>query len=490
MARNQRILTQSDASVFVQSEPGKPAQYLGECIDLDSIPNPKGGVEFGYCRKRDGTFKQISRKKSPPDSISFNLTEMLASAASVLQQMGSCPFTVYALYRTCGQAGVFSNWQTGAIVMNCEATDDTISNVAHHVDSNEVTHEVAISAPAPRYDVRSLASSRKTTAETLALNAISPYGSQHCGTDCGEQVENCERWVAVADGGAGSANVLASTDFGNTWTATAADPFAIGESIMAVVAFEESMGVNRILTVRNGAAAAPLEIGYSDDNGATWTNVNVGSTNNEAGTGPKCLVALDREHIWLGTDLGNVYFSSDGGATWTLQSSAVTASGGNDVNAISFVDEYVGYAACDADTIIYTSDGGANWSTGTATGCGGALDAVYAFTANRVIVGSAVAGDSLYISFNGAASWEERVYPNGATHTVKDFDFIGTIGLMLTAVGGVGHIYQTIDGGASWREITAPANSGLNAVRMCGMNSAMGVGEANGGTAVIVQVSG
>lgn len=493
MARTSRKLTQNDASVYIQSEPGKQPVYLGECISLDSIPNPRQGVEYGYCRNRWGGFRKISRRTSPPDAISFTISEIVGSAASVLERMANdCQVTIYATLQTCGMKGVFQNWNRAAVVLDADKLNSTLSNVAHQTDDNDVTYEVEFSAAPPRFDVRTLSASRKTSTQTRALNTIAPCGSPKCGTDCGEQVDACENWVAGADGApALTADLEKSSDFGNTWAAAAADPFPAANHIMSVVCVEQAAGVDRIIAVRDTIAGTPLAIAYTDNQGVSWTTVAVGATNAEAGTGPKCLFAIDREHIWLGTDVGNIYFSSDAGETWTLQSSAVTASGGNDVNAIHFVDEYVGYAGCDADTIIYTSDGGANWSTAAATGAGGDINAIFAQTANRVIVGTSVAGNSLYITFDGGATWEERNFPNNATKTVTDMDFIGPVGMIIASTAApVSTILETIDGGYSWREITTPTNTGLNAIRMCELNRAFAVGEVTTGTATIVEISG
>jgi photosystem II stability/assembly factor-like uncharacterized protein len=55
----------------------------------------------------------------------------------------------------------------------------------------------------------------------------------------------------------------------------------------------------------------------------------------------------------------------------------------------------------------------------------------------------------------------------------------------------VGSLHATIDGGHTWQEITLPANLGLNAVKMCGVNEGFVVGNVDAGTtAHILHVSG
>lgn len=485
-----RILTQKDAGVFIQFQPGKQSYYLGDCIDLDSIPNPRlGGVDPIYCwnARRDG-YVEKGTKLSPPGRIEFAVSEMVEQAASWLEQV-NCPFTFFALRSTCGERGVFNNWERGHVVASTRILEDTHNNVAHHVDDNEAMHEFSLSGAIPRMDVWPMVSSRKTTAEANALNDVTGCGNLFCGDECGAQTSPCDTYYAVADAAVGAtANVLKSTNKGVTWAATGADPFATNEDLHAVACFEISRGVNRVLVVREADAAAALEVAYSDDGGATWSLVTVGNTNGEALGSANGLFVLDGQHIWLATLEGNVFFSSDGGESWTDQGAA-SASGGNQLNAINFVDANVGFAVGASDTIIKTTDGGAHWAAATATGSGDELLSLWVFSQYRVIIGSVInATGSLYMSFDGGATYEVKTFTGYTAEGVKDIFFFNSMrGVILTNTSGpVGSIHETIDGGHEWREVTLPSNSGLNALVMCDMNKALAVGEANGGTAAIL----
>ena len=176
--------------------------------------------------------------------------------------------------------------------------------------------------------------------------------------DCGAYAERCDTIVIGCDAaGAATANVLISTDGGNTWAATAADPFATDENITSIRMFQVDATTVRILAARDTDAANPMELAYSDDSGANWTLVVLGATNGEFAERDQAIMVIDESNIWVCTDQGNVYFSSDGGATFTVQSSALTASGGNDLNACHFATNLVGISVGDSDTIIYTDFG-------------------------------------------------------------------------------------------------------------------------------------
>lgn len=490
------ILKTNNSGVFVQLQAGKASHYLGECVDLDSIPNPRvGGIDPIYCfNPRGDGYVEKGTKISPPGRIEYAVSELLEISASWLDQV-KCPFNLYALWTTCGERGVFKNWERGAVVANNSILDDTISNVAHHTDSTEAMQERNLSGAIPRMDVWPLAAGRRTTTETRALNAIATCGNLFCGDTCGAQTLPGDDLVAVSDGSAassftdGKADVLTSSDKGVTWTATAADPFGVNESLLGVACFEIAKGTNRYLAVRGSVAGEALKVAYSDDGGATWNVVTVGATNTETIGGHRGLFVLDGQHLWLATTEGNIFFSTDGGESWSDQG-ADSVSGGAQLNAIHFVDAETGYAVGASDTILKTTDGGAHWTAATATGTGSDLLSVWTFSLQRVLVGTEIDGTngSLHMSFNGTTTWEAKTFVGRLTESVNDIYFVnGLRGVIVTNTAGpVGSIHETIDGGHEWRELTLPTNAGLNAVVMAEMNTAFAVGEVESATPVIL----
>jgi len=72
---------------------------------------------------------------------------------------------------------------------------------------------------------------------------------------------------------------------------------------------------------------------------------------------------LDRNRMWVGYATGNMYYTRDGGETWTIRS--FLGSGTGAVKAIKFVDDYVGYVvhntAAPVGYVLFTFDGGYTW---------------------------------------------------------------------------------------------------------------------------------
>ncbi len=484
------------ASVYVQTQPGRLPVYLGDCVDLDGIPNPRfGGIDLEPCwnRRRDG-FKFLGKIKSAPGPIEYTLTEILATSASYVRAL-KCAFYLYALYALCGDQGVFGNWDVAAIVAENDIKEDNLKDAYKHGEDGLVTVEVALSGIPPRYDPLPLMASRMTTSETRALNSLANCDNQFCGDKCAGYTIPCDNWFTAGDGAGGAkANVLRSVNRGVTWVSTAQQPFANTQNVASQVCVSYGRSTNRLIAARQSVGGVPCVIAYTDDGGATaWHQVTVSATVGEGATGPKSLFALDWQHIWLCTSTGDIYFSSDGGETWTDQN-AVGASGANSLKAISFIDEKIGHSVGAADTIVGTTDGGNHWVAKTATGTGDGLLAVTTFSQFRVLVGTdnATAGGSLWMTFDGTTTWEEEIFIGHATEQVVDMDFWNEcIGIIITdepsSVSDKSSFHQTINGGHDWREIPdVPDNTGMNAVIMCDQNEAIAVGEVESATAVIM----
>lgn len=496
MPVNDQHYTDEDGAIFVQASPGKVTYYAGGCFDVGDLPNPKADRTPFYCLDANRQYQLAGSTQSPPGTATFDVTGLVEAAGNWLEKFAedACPFIIHFLQHKCGARGVFGNWERVYSYNVLNLSNDTVSGLGSMEGGNKTTRAFAMTASPFRVDSREFAAAEQTTTEDQAANDICACPSA-CAGACGDAVGVCDVLHIACDAvGAGTANVLRSTDGGTTWAATAADPFAADENIMAIVCFPINRTTNRVLCVRDGDAAAALEVAYTDDAGATWTNATVGATLNEAGTGPQCLFAFDMEHIWLCTDDGNVFFSDDGGATWTDQG-ALGASGANALQAVWFEDYNLGVAVGAADTVIVTDDGGATWTAATATGGGNTNNTVQIFDRGQHIIVGDNGGD-MYHSFDGATTWGAALpasrWPGAGVGEVQCMEFCNDLtGLALhDTAAPVGALYHTVDGGYSWRAIATPANLGMNSVIMCKETLGYAVGEVNAGAvAEIVKAS-
>lgn len=476
------IFKSSQGALWVQPDgPNTKPQFLG-CHDLGDITEPGGAIDTLFrCFNPNGDGWIVKGSTvTPPDPVTTDITVDTSEVRDWLERIKG-EFTIFALQRTGGPANLFTNWKRATIVGRARIGQKTSTGLVRREEDirSEMNFEITALPPAYRaFDIRAL---RQATSETESLNAVVFLDGDLEG-------------FAVGDAASGSpsnvAEVLYTDDGGGTWTATSADPFSGAENISAVVAFPVAADTNRVIVARGTTdAGAPAEIAYSDSDGAAWQAVNVGSTNAQFVAGARGLFALNATAIWAVTDDGYIYKSEDGGATWATQNAGVATS--NDLTHVHFVDEAVGWAAGASDTILRTTDGGTTWSTVQPTGESSAITALYALDEDRAWVG---AGGSLYYTKDGGTTWTERAgWTNSGIGTVKDIQFVpgsDLVGFMLhNNASPVGSVYRTINGGYDWQLVQTTTNAGLNAVHVSDENLAFAVGEASGGTAVILKAS-
>lgn len=105
-----------------------------------------------------------------------------------------------------------------------------------------------------------------------------------------------------------------------------------------------------------GAAGAVVK---STNRGLTWA-----VTTAPAVATLQALAVMDQSRFWVGSSSGNVYYSLDGGSTWTAK--GFSGSGSGNVTDIVFASQEVGYI-CHATTtptgrVFTTWDGGEDWT--------------------------------------------------------------------------------------------------------------------------------
>lgn len=475
----------SNGAVFVQPlGPNTRARYLG-CADVDALTEAGGAIDtIMRCLKADGTgWESKGSTVTPPDPVTTTITTWVEGSANWLEQVVQGEAAIYIHQRSGGRADTFGNFDRSWVLEGVRVGERTAESLAMREEDTPSTMGFGIGALPPVYRIFQKTSGRQSIAVTASINDV------HF---CGVGANLAKVGVAVSDfiAGPGKAQVLYTLDAGATWTATATQPFANSEDIRSVTCFLVGRNTTRIVVARGTTDAGnPMEIGYSDDWGATWNLVNVGSTNGQFAPGFDSLYAYDPYTMWLVAGAGFIYYSEDGGITWSAQESgSLTA---NDLWAIHFATERIGYAVGEADTILKTEDGGATWTaTAASTGVVAILNTVHVLDADNVWVGNA--SGQMFYTDDGGATWTERAFTGSGAGNVKSIQFVPgsrEFGFMVhNTAGPVGSVFWTIDGGFSWEPITLFTNVGINGMYVADANTVFIAGEAQGGTGVIGKV--
>jgi hypothetical protein len=215
----------------------------------------------------------------------------------------------------------------------------------------------------------------------------------------------------------------------------------------------------------------------------------VGAVNNQLIKG---MWWLDWTHLWACATGGYVYFSADGGVTWTAQTSGtVTAQTLYDICAYNRQNVW---AVGASGALIRTTDG-ANWAACTGpTAIADDFLTVFMINSTRVLIGSD-AGNVYRTNDGGqtAGHWTTLGTPQWAAGEVakirgelRNRYFIYIIG---NTSGVVGEVYRSENGGFSFYEVTDfPANSGLNGLDVLDHNVAWTGGEAHGALAFLAKI--
>ena len=102
-----------------------------------------------------------------------------------------------------------------------------------------------------------------------------------CASKCGDKVGvGQDVWLGPEYTAYTIGYLLHSTDYGATWVAPAWHPFSVGGDISSIVIVDAQNGY-RVIVSDGTALAGPAEISYSDDQGATGTDVVVGAVNSQ-----------------------------------------------------------------------------------------------------------------------------------------------------------------------------------------------------------------
>lgn len=454
--------------------PNTRPEYL-PCHDLEDITENRGSSTLIQCIDATGQYRSLTTTLDAPELATFQLSTFIGKVADFIETV-VCPFPLLVHLRTCGRADSFENYDRTYIVQAQRITTVTLSGLVRKDEDVPSMHTFDVEAFPDIIRVFRLTPLSESVSETGDINDITFLDDPSCWDGCGETNTGCEFGYAVSSALAGSpsdeASVLVKTPTVGTWTPTAANPFGAGEDIASVVTFKVGQNVTRILVSRGTTDAGnPAEIAYSDDAGATWTNVDVGTANGAYFIGAKSLVASNRYNIWGVTTGGFIYKSEDGGASWVAQESGTITSSA--YNIIQWLNDNTLYAGADDGTIVKTTNGGVTWGSTTGTFSTDGIVGLAVLSSDRVFAGDD-AGLLRYTN-DGGVNWITRDFggTTGASRPVEDIVFVNDyVGFLIQNVAGVGSFYQTINGGFSWElQTDLPTNTGLNSIYACDSNN-------------------
>lgn len=482
-------------SLFWQPQgPGTTLYWLG-CHSLDDVEAPLGDIEIQQAYSADRKWEVIGQRKSAPELVTTTVTGMTKKTRDYLEKQRCDGIAaLYVMQSNCSRKDNPTLYERATILHHCNINSKTRAGLANGTETSpaDTTHAMSIQAWPPLIEAVEVVIKRLTNPSTLGANGVWVDTMGQCIGDCGGNVNPGDIVGIAPDSAAGpaTADILFSSD-GKTIAAGAADPFGAGLHAMSIVSVTINKTGRRWIAGKEATAGTQGQIAYSDNAGTSWTVVSVGGA--AAGHGAtygKGLFALNGNFVVLAGRVGYIYKSIDNGATWTAKDAGVVTAG--DYKAVHFADEKYGAAVAAAGVVAITRDGGETWSAATVIGGGAAGNlCVQVFNDKRILVGDD--SGKLWQSTNFGTTWTEiSGWTGSGSGDVRDLSFINEfVGFMAyNSTAPVGAILRTVDGGANWVVLDSiPTNVGLNSIAAIDENSAIAVGEASGGTGVILKVS-
>jgi len=477
-----------EGAIFIQADgPGTILDFLG-CHSLDEINEPLGELTLltRPDNRRANKFIPTGIVQSGIDVITTTIEFDLDAVADILENL-DCPFNLYVLKIPCGRKDQFTNWDRafileGVMVSNRKRSGMVAKTPEQQGSSMQTLDVGAMALHAISKMVVNEQDSDIGAGRTALCLAFADHA--RCWGSCGSaQAPNEIGFYGLEGVPLVATNVYWTDDGGLNWYPTVANPFADVEDVTGIVMIPASKTTDRVICARGTTDAGnPMEVGYSDDGGVTWTNVNVGAVNGQFAVGKgNPMFALNRANIWLCTTGGYIYKSDDQGLSWTAQESGGTTT--EDLYAIHFSDDKHGWCVGENNTILKTTNGGSDWElvTGPATEGGNNALCVYAINSDWVWVGYQFSG-RLYKTYNGGDDgWFEVDFPGSGVGDVEAVSFASNFSGLVTHTslgGATGNLFRTVNGGYSWATQVLPSGTQpMYAIWMINCNLAYMAGE-------------
>lgn len=269
-------------------------------------------------------------------------------------------------------------------------------------------------------------------------------------------------WICGTTG-----TVLRSTDGGTSWntttitgTPTCYDIIRVGSDLWA---FSSSNGLYRStdaglsfnLVFDNGSRAIYGASVFGTSNfiavgvdGLNYRSTNAGTSfdstalNLFTGQISRGVYMKSATDIIVGSDMGNIFRSTNGGTSFFNVESA------NRLYAVDFLNANTGVAVGYSGMVFRTTNAGINW-VNLPSGSSLEMYDVQVFDANTFYI--AAATGRFFVTTNGGANFIERPLPNitgGSTKTIwfhnQNTGF---------AAGEMGNLYSTTDAGVTWTSV-------------------------------------
>ncbi len=247
-------------------------------------------------------------------------------------------------------------------------------------------------------------------------------------------IDDVHGWATADEGGDDARDrLIATTDGGGTWTATA---LSSRSPIMRNVFFLDNR--HGWVVGDEGIDGSPPMLARTADGGTTWSQHDLPASMRM----PEQVRFVDPLHGWVRDIDREIAATADGGRTWTVRE---LRDGYLSLRDMVFVDQSHGWALSASDTrgagaLWETTDGGRNWKVSARFDHN--ADTITVLDDGRLAVTGAWA-EALELSDDGGRTWTRRPLPPFRKFAMLD-------GTTMWGLAGGGCLYHSTDAAETW----------------------------------------
>lgn len=478
------IVKQNEAIIWLQPDgPGnafKPYGVGKKAGGMTGKTIPFKGRSNVYGRSESGAPIAITENiEAPGDSPNATLVLYEQAQVDVLLAAAKkgCPINVQNRITTCGvlsnpaSFNALEHWGEGIVTQYSPGDGPSVE-----FSGTAIQNEATISF---RYYIRlvQVGLSALTIGATENLLDIAGIPDEDCNR-CGNGYPGADRVLLIgeASDGIADANVWYSVNGGGSFAAVSPLPFAglnLEDATFVDVRPINATQVRMIVGTGTAATGAKARFAYADVlygamGSPTWTIVSIDNTTVTTSY-IEAMEWLMYDRLYIASE-GDIYVSENQGNT---DPGSPIYTGATAINGFAkSPDDATVWAFGASNLILRELDQNDVFATRTGPSGGGAFTALTVAGDGTIYAGN---GTSIFKTTDGAATaagWTE-LYDFGTNKVVKSIQAIGGMNalggssellrvVVDDSAGGVGGIWQSFDGGASFAQVTALSNTGYN----------------------------
>ena len=495
-------IKQSQAVVWVQEDgdgsPFIPYADRADGMAMTGKSIPVVGIAPVYARDTNGNPVVIDLNESAPGDLPTATIQIYEkSALTILEKMveRQCPLNFQLRMVACGPLDnpfiwdKIVAWSKGKLTTYNPGDGPSLD-----FNGELMTASGAISFQSVAFLVRT-GLSALTLVETQGIAVIAGIPEEDC-NECGTGYPGADKILAIGAlaEAVTVANGYVTDDGGSTWTVFSALPFIADEHFDFLALRPVDQDTVRYIAGTSITGATKLQIAFAEAQyGAldtvTWTTTVYDNTT--VGDVMTAMLWVNHNRLYVASDANDIIVDTKQGND---TAAAVAYAGAQQIDAFAASpDGRTVYGAGVANLIVRELNQNGLFVVRNGPAGGGAFTALAVAADNTLYAGN---GTSIFKSIDGAGqagNWEE-LYDFGAGFSVEHIECIKNDSQYIKVVAteaADGHVFESVDGGNSWREITGITDAGYTDAYFSKIDSNLGyiTGLASGSLGQVHQLA-